>query len=298
MQVAKPTIRTRGHTRIPSSPTPLADANPTRQERLVQALQRCPTHATRAGCAPHWPGCSRWRSQLPWPGAAHSRRSDSGPPRPRSKSWPRSDSPSGSAPDESTLRKPFAHLDADALDAALGVCMWTHTFTVEQRRVIALDGKTIRGARTRAGGKAPHLIAAFDHGAGVVLATGGRRCEEQRNSRCPNTVEALRSQRCGGDPRCDAHPDRHRCPDHRRWRRLRVHGEGEHAHPAPQAQDAALEGHARHRRHHRRAWPARHPNDQGPRRSRLDRLPRCGPSRPTTPHRHRQRKPKPSGRST
>lgn len=74
----------------------------------------------------------------------------------------------GGAPDESTLRKLFARIDADALDRALGVWMWTRTFTVG-RRVIALDGKTVRGARTRPDGKAPHLIAAFDHGAGAVL---------------------------------------------------------------------------------------------------------------------------------
>jgi hypothetical protein len=47
----------------------------------------------------------------------------------------------------------------------MGVWMWTPTFTVDRRRVIALDGKTVRGARTRPDGKAPHLIAAFDHGA-------------------------------------------------------------------------------------------------------------------------------------
>lgn len=76
---------------------------------------------------------------------------------------------SGGAPDESTLRKLFARLDADALDQALGQWMWTRTFIAGMRRVIALDGKTVRGARTRPDGKAPHLIAAFDHGAGVVL---------------------------------------------------------------------------------------------------------------------------------
>lgn len=62
---------------------------------------------------------------------------------------------SGNAPDESTLRKLFGRLDADALDRALGQWMWTRTFTVDQRRVIALDGKTVRGARTRPDGKAP-----------------------------------------------------------------------------------------------------------------------------------------------
>jgi Transposase DDE domain len=75
----------------------------------------------------------------------------------------------GSAPDESTLRKLFARLNAGALDRALGVWMWTRTFIVDARRVIALDGKTIRGARIRPNGKAPHLIAAFDHSAGAVL---------------------------------------------------------------------------------------------------------------------------------
>jgi predicted transposase YbfD/YdcC len=74
-----------------------------------------------------------------------------------------------SAPDESTLRKLFARIDADALDRALGVWMWTRTVAAGQRRVIALDGKTVRGARTGPDGKAPHLIAAFDHSAGAVL---------------------------------------------------------------------------------------------------------------------------------
>lgn len=74
-----------------------------------------------------------------------------------------------SAPDESTLRKLFARIDADALDRAVGVWMWTRITTVGDRRVIALDGKTVRGARTRPDGQAPHLIAAFDHDAGAVI---------------------------------------------------------------------------------------------------------------------------------
>ena len=35
--------------------------------------------------------------------------------------------------------------------------------------MIALDGKTVRGARTRPDGKAPHLVAALDHATGTVL---------------------------------------------------------------------------------------------------------------------------------
>ncbi|VBA45078.1 ISAs1 family transposase [Mycobacterium attenuatum] len=75
----------------------------------------------------------------------------------------------GSAPDESTLRKLFARIDADAFDRALGVWMWIRTFIVDQRRVIAVDEKTIRGARTRPEGKAPHLVAALNHRAAVML---------------------------------------------------------------------------------------------------------------------------------
>lgn len=74
----------------------------------------------------------------------------------------------GAAPEESTLRKLFARLDADALDRLLGAFLWTRTRVVGNRRVIALDGKTVRGARS-ATTAAPHLVAALDHAAGTVL---------------------------------------------------------------------------------------------------------------------------------
>lgn len=74
----------------------------------------------------------------------------------------------GMAPEESTLRKLFARLDGDALDRVLGAWLWTRTGVVDDRRVIALDGKTVRGART-ATTAAPHLVAALDHANGTVL---------------------------------------------------------------------------------------------------------------------------------
>jgi hypothetical protein len=62
----------------------------------------------------------------------------------------------------------LARLDADLLDRVIGAFLWTCTHVVASRRVIAIDGKTVRGART-AKAVAPHLVAAFDHAAGTVL---------------------------------------------------------------------------------------------------------------------------------
>ncbi|MFD9286687.1 ISAs1 family transposase [Streptomyces mirabilis] len=70
--------------------------------------------------------------------------------------------------DESTLRRLFARLDADRLDAVLGVWALARTARVAGRRVIAIDGKTVRGARG-GGSAAPHLVAALAHGSGAVL---------------------------------------------------------------------------------------------------------------------------------
>jgi len=72
------------------------------------------------------------------------------------------------APDESTFRRLFARLDAAILDGLVGAFVWTRTATVAGRRVIAIDGKTVRGARSTTS-TAPHLVAAFDHGSGTVL---------------------------------------------------------------------------------------------------------------------------------
>ncbi|HXZ74527.1 MAG TPA: transposase family protein, partial [Streptosporangiaceae bacterium] len=53
----------------------------------------------------------------------------------------------GTAPSESTFRRTLQHLDADALDAAAGA--WAARRTLPPpgaRRVIAVDGKTLRGS--------------------------------------------------------------------------------------------------------------------------------------------------------
>src|SRR3954447_21344602 len=72
------------------------------------------------------------------------------------------------AAEESTFRRAFTALDADKLDSVLGAWLWTRTSEVTGRLVIAIDGKTIRGARDK-DTKAPHLVAALAHGIGAVL---------------------------------------------------------------------------------------------------------------------------------
>jgi hypothetical protein len=108
---------------MPSSLAPSAATNPTRHERLLEVLQTVPdprdrrgvryslagvlalaVTATVAGCR-SFAAIGQWAAetaagQLLLFGFT-----------------------SGSAPDESTLRKLFARIDADALDQALGVWM-------------------------------------------------------------------------------------------------------------------------------------------------------------------------------
>lgn len=72
------------------------------------------------------------------------------------------------APEESTFRRVLSGIDAAVLDSLIGAFLWTRTAVVEGRRVVAVDGKTTRGART-ADQPAPHLVAAMDHATGVVL---------------------------------------------------------------------------------------------------------------------------------
>ena len=76
------------------------------------------------------------------------------------------------APSESTIRRILQAVDLDALDAALSGWVAARLPTpLPSRpitRVIAVDGKTARGAR-HVDGRAAHLLAAFDHTSGVVL---------------------------------------------------------------------------------------------------------------------------------
>jgi len=76
-------------------------------------------------------------------------------------------------PSEATIRRIVTSVDALAFEAA--VAAWTAAtlpttgMAGGDRLAVAIDGKTVRGARD-AGGRAPHLLAAATHQVPVVLA--------------------------------------------------------------------------------------------------------------------------------
>ena len=85
---------------------------------------------------------------------------------------------------ESTIRRVLQDLDPTDLDTHVRSWFRTRAGTIEGRTVIAVDGKTTRGART---GKdpAPHLLAALDQATGTVLA-------QARVAEKSNEIPALR----------------------------------------------------------------------------------------------------------
>ena len=87
-------------------------------------------------------------------------------------------------PSESTIRRVLQDLDPADVDAHLRSWLCTRTGTIEGRTVIAVDGKTMRGARTSKD-PAPHLLAALDHATGAVLT-------QQRVAGKSNEIPALR----------------------------------------------------------------------------------------------------------
>ena len=90
----------------------------------------------------------------------------------------------GSPPSASTFRRVLAAVDVTALEAAL--TRWANArraaaarpggrpgqTRAEQRTVLAVDGKTLRGSRAPTGVQTK-LVSVYDHASGLVL-TGGR----------------------------------------------------------------------------------------------------------------------------
>jgi predicted transposase YbfD/YdcC len=91
------------------------------------------------------------------------------------------------AADESTYRRAFVLVSADVLDRVLGAWLWTRAVRTAGRLVIAIDGKTVRGAKGK-DGKAPHLVAALAHGIGAVL---GQVAVDEKSNEIPAVRELL-----------------------------------------------------------------------------------------------------------
>jgi predicted transposase YbfD/YdcC len=77
----------------------------------------------------------------------------------------------GEPPSESTIRRTLQQLDGDGFDAKLGIWSQLRSTTTAETRVIAVDGKSVRGSGRPAiaGGRCRHLLAAFTHSGGLVL---------------------------------------------------------------------------------------------------------------------------------
>jgi predicted transposase YbfD/YdcC len=72
-------------------------------------------------------------------------------------------------PSESTIRRVLHRVPGDAFDEVIGAWMWLRTSTISGRRVIAFDGKTVKGAKDTAGALV-HLLSGLCQRSGAVLA--------------------------------------------------------------------------------------------------------------------------------
>jgi predicted transposase YbfD/YdcC len=98
------------------------------------------------------------------------------------------------APSESAVRRLVQRLDSDRFDTAINT--WVQQLSgalppTGRRRVLAVDGKTLRGSRVTtddSGGGARHLLAVIDHDTGTVL---GQRNVEGKTSEITEFVPLL-----------------------------------------------------------------------------------------------------------
>ena len=81
-------------------------------------------------------------------------------------------------PSESTIRRVLQQVDPEVLDAVVSAWLVARVGPGVERKVIAVDGKTARGARG-SDGRAVHLLAAFDAGAQIRARPGRGGRENQ-----------------------------------------------------------------------------------------------------------------------
>jgi len=125
-------------------------------------------------------------------------------------------------PSESTIRRVLQDLDPGDLDARLTSWFFTRTGAIGGRTVIAVDGKTMRGARTGSN-PAPHLLAAPGRASGVVV---GQRGVSDESNEIPALPELLALTVEGAlDASADL-PNARRRARPGRWRRPRCRSPG------------------------------------------------------------------------
>jgi len=120
-------------------------------------------------------------------------------------------------PSETTIRRTLGGIDADALDAQVGAWLLALAgYGAEEdgagdQMVIAVDGKTARGARLESG-RAQHLLAAVDTDTGIVLG----QCEVDQKSNEITAFEPLldRIDIAGAVISADAMHTQHRHADY------------------------------------------------------------------------------------
>jgi hypothetical protein len=88
---------------------------------------------------------------------------------------------SGSVASEPTIRRLLAALDPAVLSLLLGAWTRFRWRIADGRKILALDGKTVRGTKNGANG-ASHLVAALTHGSGLVV---GQVQVEAKNNAIP-----------------------------------------------------------------------------------------------------------------
>ena len=200
--------------------------------------------------------------------------------------------------EESTFRRAFALVSADVLDRVLGAWLWTRAVQAGGRLVIAIDGKTVRGAKGK-DGKAPHLVAALAHGIGAVL---GQVAVDEKSNEIPAVRELLKAfaDLAGAVLTIDAMHTQHDTAQLilGRRRRLRDDRQGQHADPVQAAQEAALGPHPRRLLREHGPRPARPPHDQGRRWRRPGSGSRAPPRSRSCAARSRRRARRPSRSST
>ena len=102
--------------------------------------------------------------------------------------------PGRRVPSESTIRRILQALDADELSAMVGAWLLARDATRwKGRMVVAVDGKTLRGAKTR-DMAAPHLLAAVTRG-GIVAAQHQLPAKTGEIAALPVLLESLPSSK-------------------------------------------------------------------------------------------------------